>query len=98
MEAAERERDETKAELAALGNRLAAAIAESVKTERARADAAEAKAARARETARSFLAEYGDSTIPAFKVAIDLANATVKALGAPVEEASCSEHLEVSGD
>lgn len=45
MEAAERGRDEAKAELAALENRLGAAIAASVKTERGRAEAAEAKAA-----------------------------------------------------
>lgn len=118
METAERERDEAKRELAALENRLGAAIAESVRTERGRAEAAEAKVARyesaitwgttclscaavldssiaetfrreqaeeklgqAREALGNFLKQYGDSTIPVFKIALDLANSLRKILG-----------------
>jgi hypothetical protein len=80
-EAAEAAKREARGELAALGDRLAQAIGAAVKAEQARAEAAEAKIAEAREGTRNFLAEYGDSEIPMFKVARDLANSIRKILG-----------------
>lgn len=87
-EAAEAAKREARGELAALGNRLAASIAVAVKAERERAEAAEAKVAQAREGIGNFLGQYGDSEIPMFKVAQDLANSLLKILGAPAGEAS----------
>lgn len=46
-----------------------------------RAEAAEAKVAEARAGIGNFLAEYGDSEVPMFKVAQDLANSLRKILG-----------------
>lgn len=65
MEGAERERDEAKAELAALENRLAAAIAESVRVERGRAEAAEERLGLIQEHCAGVAAETtGHTGIP----------------------------------
>jgi RyR domain len=72
---------EAEGELAALEGRLGKVIAEAVRGERARAEAAEARLADARDGIGKFLAQYGDSGIPVFKVAIDLANSLRKVLG-----------------
>lgn len=65
------------AELAALADRLGAVIRSAVTAERERI----------REPVANFLAEYGDSQIPAFTVGQDLANAILKMLGPSSAEA-----------
>jgi hypothetical protein len=72
---------EAEGERAALEGRLGKVIAEAVRGERARAEAAEARLADARDGIGNFLTQYGDSGIPVFKVAIDLASSLRKILG-----------------
>lgn len=57
-----------------------ARILDSAYAETVRAERAEAKLSRIREGMANFLAEYGNSGIPVFKVAQDLAGSTVKIL------------------
>ena len=52
-----------------------------------RAEAAEVKLAEVRQCVGNFLAQYGDSQLPVFKVAIDLANSVRKTLERNEEEA-----------
>jgi hypothetical protein len=86
-EASEAAKRAARGELAALEDRLSRVIAAAVVAEQKRAEAADAKVAEARAGIGNFLAEYGASEIPMFKVAQDLANSLRKILGGD-EEAS----------
>lgn len=80
--AAERERaDAAVAELGKLADSFGAMIAGAGSAGRKLAEAADAKVAEAREVIGNFLAQYGDSEIPMFKVAQDLATSLRKILG-----------------
>ena len=77
----ERERaDRAEAELAGLADRIGSVVAAAGAAERDRAERAEAAADAAREVLTSFLAEYGDSELPLFGVAQDLARSVAKTL------------------
>lgn len=80
LAAALRRAETAETELSELAGRIGAVIAAAGTIERRRAEAAEAKIAEAREGIGNFLGEYGDSEIPVFKVAQDLANSLRKVL------------------
>lgn len=79
-EAAEAAKGAARAELAALEGRLSLAITAAVQAEQARAAAADEKLAGVRGTVAGFLRQYGNSRIPVFKVAQDLASSILKIL------------------
>lgn len=83
LAAAVRRAETAEASLAGLESRIGRVIAAVVKAEGQRADAARAKLERVREVIGNFLAEYGDSEIPVFKVAQDLADSLLKIIDPP---------------